>query len=55
MLCIWYSLLHIRKLLDSVTGNIQPTVVEGRLVGITFFTDPDETPLYLYEVQYEIH
>jgi len=55
MLCIWYSLLHVRKLLDSVTGNTQPTVVEGRLVGITFLTDPDETPLYLYEVQYEIH
>jgi hypothetical protein len=55
MLCIWYSLLYIRKLLDSVTGNTQSTVVEGRLVGIAFFTDPDETPLYLYEVQYEIH
>lgn len=55
MLCIWYSLLHIRKLLDSVTGNTQPTVVEGQLFGIAFFTDPDETPIYLYEVQYEIH
>jgi len=41
-------------LLDSVTGNIQPIVIEGRLVRITFFTDPDETPLYLYEVQYRL-
>jgi len=32
-----------------------PNIVEGRPVRIAFFTDPDETLLYLCEVQDEKH